>query len=140
VDGRTYPTSVSGTVRDLISLTPLPLRVCTGGAVLALPAGRHWLSSPGTDLPLAITDLSLTDVATVPAPGRASAPASAAAPRGLRIGTWGAEYRTMTIGPGGLSYLEVHQAANPGWTATLNGHLLTPVTLDGRRAPGARWS
>jgi arabinofuranan 3-O-arabinosyltransferase len=131
VDGRTYPTSVSGTVRDLISLTPLPLRVCTGGAVLALPAGRHWLSSPGTDLPLAITDLSLTDVATVPTPGRASAPASAAAPRGLRIGTWGAEYRTMTIGPGGLSYLEVHQAAGPGWTATLNGHLLTPVTLDG---------
>ena len=131
VDGRTYPTSVSGTVRDLISLTPLPLRVCTGGAVLALPAGRHWLSSPGTDLPLAITDLSLTDVAAVPAPGRAPAPASAAAPRGLRIGTWGAEYRTMTIGPGGLSYLEVHQAASPGWTATLNGHLLTPVTLDG---------
>ena len=29
------------------------------------------------------------------------------------------------------SYLEVHQAANPGWTATLNGHQLAPVTLDG---------
>jgi len=85
--------------------------------------------------PLAVTDLSLTDVATVPTPGptpgRASAPASAAAPRDLRVGTWGAEYRTTTIGPGGLSYLEVHQAASPGWIATLNGHLLTPVTLDG---------
>jgi len=131
VDGNTYPTSVSGTVRDLIGLTALPLRVCTGGAVLALPPGRHWLSSPGTDPPLAITDLSLTDVAAVPISGRASAPASAATSRGLRAGTWGAEYRTAAIGPGGLSYLEVHQAANPGWTATLNGHRLTPVTLDG---------
>ena len=37
----------------------------------------------------------------------------------------------MTIGPGELSYLEVHQAASPGWTATVNGQLLTPVTLDG---------
>jgi arabinofuranan 3-O-arabinosyltransferase len=127
VDGRTYPTSVSGTFQDLLDLTPLPLRVCTGAAVLALSAGRHWLSSPGTDLPLAITDLSLADVAAAPA----SAPAGAAAPRGLRVGTWGAEHRTVAIGPGGLSYLEVHQTANPGWTATLNGHLLTPVTLDG---------
>jgi arabinofuranan 3-O-arabinosyltransferase len=127
VDGRTYPTSVSGTVRDLISLTPLPLRVCTGGTALALPAGRHWLSSPGTDLPLAITDLSLTNVAAT----RAAAPASAASARGLRVDTWRAEYRAVAIGPGGLSYLEVHQAANPGWTATLHGHRLTPVTLDG---------
>ena len=131
VDGRTYPTSVSGTVRDLINSTPLPLRVCTSGSVLALPAGRHWLSSPGTDLPLAITDLSLTDAAAVPTPGRAPGSASPAASRSLRVGTWGAEYRTMAIGPGGLSYLEVHQAASPGWTATLNGHRLTPVTLDG---------
>ncbi|HYX59542.1 MAG TPA: alpha-(1-_3)-arabinofuranosyltransferase family protein, partial [Streptosporangiaceae bacterium] len=127
VDGHTYPTSVSGTVRDLTNLTPLPLRVCTRGAVLALPAGRHWLSSAGTDLPLAITDLSLTNVAAA----RAPASASAASSRGLRVGTWGAERRAVAIGPGGLSYLEVHQAANPGWTATLNGHLLTPVTLDG---------
>jgi arabinofuranan 3-O-arabinosyltransferase len=99
--------------------------------VLALPAGRHWLSSPGTDLPLAITDLSLTNAAAVPTSGRAPAPVGAASSRGLRVGTWGAEHRVMAIGPGGLAYLEVHQAANPGWTATLNGHLLTPVTLDG---------
>ena len=39
VDGRTYATSVSGTVQDLIRLTPLPLHVCTGKAMLALPGG-----------------------------------------------------------------------------------------------------
>jgi arabinofuranan 3-O-arabinosyltransferase len=127
VDGRIYPTSVSGTVRDLINLTPLPLHLCTGGAALALPAGRHWLSSPGTGVPLAVTDLSLTDVAAT----RAAATGAAAASRSLRIVSWGTEDRTATIGPGGLSYLEVHQTFNPGWTATLNGHRLAPVTLDG---------
>ena len=39
VDGRTYPTSVSGTVRDLTDLTPLPLHLCTRGTALALPRG-----------------------------------------------------------------------------------------------------
>jgi arabinofuranan 3-O-arabinosyltransferase len=37
----------------------------------------------------------------------------------------------MTVGPGAGSYLEVHQASSPGWTATLNGKTLPPVTLDG---------
>ena len=127
VDGRTYATSVSGTMNDLTSLTPLPLHLCTAGATLALAAGRHWLTSPGTGVPLAVTDLSLRPSTASPA-----APSSAAAAaRQLRIGSWGAEYRTATIGPGSESYLEVHQVANPGWTATLNGHRLTPVTLDG---------
>lgn len=127
VDGRTYATSVSGTVNDLTSLTPLPLHLCTAGATLALAAGRHWLTSPGTGVPLAVTDLSLrASTASPAAPSNA-----AAAARQLRIGSWGAEYRTATIGPGSESYLEVHQVANPGWTATLNGHRLTPVTLDG---------
>ena len=128
VDGHTYPTSVSGTVNDLTDFTPLPLHLCTKGAALTLSAGRHWLTSPGTGVPLAVTDLSLRASTASPA----AAPANAvAAARQLRIGSWGAEYRTATIGPGRQSYLEVHDVANPGWTATLNGHRLTPVTLDG---------
>jgi arabinofuranan 3-O-arabinosyltransferase len=127
VDGRTYPTSVSGTVRDLIHLTPLPLQVCTGKETLVLPAGRHWLSSPGTGVPVAVAGLSLTDVSTT----RAGPASAATASRSLRITSWGAEHRTVVIGRGGQSYLEVHQAASPGWTAALNGHRLTPVTLDG---------
>lgn len=128
VDGHTYPTSVSGTVNDLTDFTPLPLHLCTKRAALTLSAGRHWLTSPGTGVPLAVTDLSLR-ASTASPPG---APSNAiAAARRLRIGSWGAEYRTATIGPGSRSYLEVHDVANPGWTATLNGHPLTPVTLDG---------
>jgi arabinofuranan 3-O-arabinosyltransferase len=125
VDGHTYPTSVSGTVNDLTDFTPLPLHLCTKGAALTLSAGRHWLTSPGTAVPLAVTDLSLRTSTAAPAA------AASGASRQLRIGSWGAEHRTATIGPGSQSYLEVHQVANPGWTATLNGHRLTPVTLDG---------
>jgi arabinofuranan 3-O-arabinosyltransferase len=127
VDGHAYPASVTGTVGDLTTLRPLPLRLCTKGTALALGAGRHWLTSPGTGVPLAVTDLSLT---TAPAPAPAATPAAAAA-RQLRIDSWGPESRTAAIGAGAQSYLEVHQAANPGWTATLNGRRLTPVTLDG---------
>ena len=52
VDGKTYPTSVSGTVADLTSLKSLPLHLCTKGAALTLASGRHWLTSPGYGLPL----------------------------------------------------------------------------------------
>jgi arabinofuranan 3-O-arabinosyltransferase len=124
VDGRTYPTSVSGVAGDLFSFAPLPLHLCTKRGELVLPAGRHWLTSPGSGVPLAVTGLSLT-----PGP-RSSRPAATAA-RSLRIRVWGAEYRTAVIGPGAPSYLEVHQAASPGWSATLNGRALAPVTLDG---------
>ena len=133
VDGRAYPTTVSGTVKDLIDLSPLPLRLCTGGSGLALPAGRHSLTTPGTAQPLAITGLSLVNASA--RSGTASRGVGAAGggtlARSLRTGFWGTEYRTVTMGAGALSYLEVHQAANRGWTATLNGHSLTPVTLDG---------
>ena len=125
VDGRTYPTSVSGTAEDLINLTPLPLHLCTDGSALALPAGTAPAELAGHGLPLAVTSLSLTDAARPPRPDRGHVG------RSLRIGSWGTEYRTVTVGAGGLSYLEVHQAVNPGWTATLNGHQLAPVTLDG---------
>ena len=120
LDGRTYPTSVTGTVADLTTFKPLPVRLCTRGSALRLPAGRHWLVSPGAG-PLAITDLSVAN-GSAPAEGRA---------RTVRVGSWGAENRTLQVGPGPESYLEVHQAANPGWTATLNGHRLAAVTLDG---------
>jgi arabinofuranan 3-O-arabinosyltransferase len=37
----------------------------------------------------------------------------------------------VRIGAGARSYLEVHQNANPGWVATLNGHPLPSAQLDG---------
>jgi arabinofuranan 3-O-arabinosyltransferase len=132
LDGRTYATAVSGTVGDLVNLTPLALRLCTGlsgtaGSALTLRAGRHSLTSPGTGVPLAVTSLSLTNAGARPT----TATGLPAGARPLRVNSWGTEYRTMTIGPGSVAYLEVHQAISPGWVATLNGKPLTPVTLDG---------
>jgi arabinofuranan 3-O-arabinosyltransferase len=130
IDGKTYPTSVSGTVADLTGLTPLPVHLCTTGTALTLPAGRHWLTSPGTGLPLTVNGLSLKNA---PASGSASAPATttAATGRSFTVTDWGTEHRTGTIGGGAQSYLEVHQAASPGWAATAGGQRLAPVTLDG---------
>ena len=44
---------------------------------------------------------------------------------------WKPEYRQVRVGPGAASYLELHQNANPGWTASLDGRTLMPVRLDG---------
>lgn len=159
IDGKTYQTSVSGTVADLTSFTSLPVHLCTTGQALTLPAGRHWLTSPGTGLPLTVTGLSLknaspgtpgsatkttaakTTAATTTAAKSTGAKSTgakatagtttAAATRTFTVRNWGTEHRTGMIGAGAQSYLEVHQAASPGWTATLNGKTLKPVTLDG---------
>jgi arabinofuranan 3-O-arabinosyltransferase len=65
----------------------------------------------------------------------ASAPAGPAAasspPRTAALLTWQADRRSLRIGPGAESYLEIHENFNAGWTATLNGRALTPVRLDG---------
>ncbi|MBV9796071.1 MAG: DUF3367 domain-containing protein [Actinobacteria bacterium] len=124
VDGKTYPTSVSGTVADLTGFKALPVHLCTSGTALTLPAGRHWLTSPGDGLPLTVNGLSLKNTST-------ATTTTAATGRSFTVRDWGTERRTGTIGAGGQSYLEVHQAAAPGWTATLDGQQLKPVTLDG---------
>lgn len=120
LDGHRYATSVTGSIGDLTSFRPLPVRTCTHDRRIKLAAGRHRLTSPGGGA-LALTDLSL-DSAHAPAP---------ATSRSMRVGDWGAEKRTVTVGPGAESYLQVHEAANPGWTASLDGRHLKPVTLDG---------
>ena len=127
VDGKTYPTSVSGTVADLTSSKSLPLHLCTKGAALTLASGRHFLTSPGYGLPLTVTGLTLKNA---PASG-SPATTTAATDRTFTVKDWGTEHRTGTIGAGAQSYLEVHQAASPGWTATAGGKTLKPVTLDG---------
>jgi arabinofuranan 3-O-arabinosyltransferase len=60
----------------------------------------------------------------------ASTPVSGAR-RTAAVLTWRADSRSVRIGPGVESYLEIHENFNAGWQATLNGRRLTPVTLDG---------
>ena len=136
IDGRSYRTSVSGTLGELSQFLPLQVRICSPDGTLTLGAGRHTLTAaPGT---FAVTDLSLATAASPPgaSPASLTGPASptgpaAAAPRAVTISSWQPDSRLLRIGPGVASYLEVHQNYNPGWAAVLNGHTLTPVRLDG---------
>ena len=45
VDGRVYPTSVSGTAGQLSGYLPLQVRLCAPGGTLSLAAGRHTLTA-----------------------------------------------------------------------------------------------
>ena len=121
VNGTAYQTSVSGTVGDLIHLQPVKLGLCTTGGTLHLAAGSQTLmAKPSGDF--TVTDLSLRSQPSV---------ATSAPSRTISVLAWGSDSRSVRMGPGAASYLEIHENANAGWVATLMGRKLTPVTLDG---------
>jgi arabinofuranan 3-O-arabinosyltransferase len=125
VDGRVYPTSVSGTLGELSGYLPLPVRVCSPDGTLSIGAGRHTLTAaaPGT---FAVTDLSLARVA----PGATTVNASSPS-RAVTVRSWQPDQRQVSIGPGAASYLVMHGNFNSGWGAELDGHALKPLRLDG---------
>jgi arabinofuranan 3-O-arabinosyltransferase len=122
LDGRNYQTAVTGTLGELAGTLPVSVRPCTSGSAVTLGSGQHrLLVSPGL--------FTMTDVALQAGP---TSPVSAATPgRAVRVLSWQPDNRTAAIGPGQESYLEVHQNANPGWEATLDGRRLASATLDG---------
>ena len=121
IDGRNLATSVSGTLGELSGGLPVSVRLCAPGSSVTVGAGKHRLYvAPGL--------FTTTDVALRSA---AAPPASTAPARSLRVLSWQPDSRSARIGPGQATYVEVHQNANPGWEATLNGHRLASATLDG---------
>jgi arabinofuranan 3-O-arabinosyltransferase len=142
IDGQNYPTSASGTLQALLSQQPVVVTLCSRGSAgstgsaggrLALDARTHLLDAPG-HAPGAT--LALTDATFVGASERAALTASQTAPgtavRTTGAWSWGQEDRTVTVAQDtSAAYLEVHENAAPGWSATLNGHALQAVTLDG---------
>jgi arabinofuranan 3-O-arabinosyltransferase len=122
VDGHRYQTSASGTVGQVTAFAPIKLTLCTPKGLLQLPPGLHTITSPGDSGALVLTDLFLA--------GGTQPPASTKT-RATTVLNWGAQQRQVQIDSGDETYLEVHQSYNTGWTATLNGTALTPVTLDG---------
>jgi arabinofuranan 3-O-arabinosyltransferase len=126
VDGRRYDSAVTGRVSALLGFRPVQVRLCSAGSALELGAGRHWLTA-ARPAPFAITGVSLTSNPAA-SPGTA---APAAVARSVRVVSWQPESRSLRVGPGPESYLELHQNLNPGWVATLHGRQLTAVQLDG---------
>ena len=140
IDGQRYPTQVSGEVGDLTSFHPVQVQICSDGSILRLPPGQHRVLAPSQGA-FSVTDLSLVSgypsqpatgaAGAVPLKATAAGPANSGGGRTVTIMGWQSEFRQVRIGPGGASYLELHQNANSGWVATLNGKTLTPVKLDG---------
>jgi len=122
LDGKNYRTSVSGTLADLEKGLPVRVSLCTPGGQLFLSSGQHWLTM-APSAALVMTDL---DLRTISAAGSAAGPA-----RSVRVLSWADDDRSLRIGPGAQSYVEVHENFNAGWQATLNGRPLTAVELDG---------
>jgi arabinofuranan 3-O-arabinosyltransferase len=121
IDGRNLATAVSGTLGELIGELPVDVRLCTPGSSVTLGPGQHRLYvAPGL--------FTTTDVALRSTP---AATASTAPARSLRVLSWQPDNRSVRIGPGQETYVEVHQNANPGWEASLDGHRLASATLDG---------
>ena len=132
VDGRSRRTGVSGRVGALIAFQPVHVRLCGARSALWIRAGQHRLAA-ARPVVFTITGLSLTSSEPPVATGQALGGTAGATGRSrpVRVLAWKPEYRQVRIGAGASSYLELHQNANPGWTATLHGRELQSVRLDG---------
>ena len=120
VDGNTYRLFASGTIDDFLQLRPLKAGVCEGPSSLPLAAGEHHIVGKPSE---AFSAASLT-----------LAPAPLAAPavgRDVATTRWGRSSRTLSIGAGSEQILTVHENANRGWRAELNGTRLRSITVDG---------
>jgi arabinofuranan 3-O-arabinosyltransferase len=132
LDGRSLRTRVFGNAGSLVGFQPVHVRLCGPSGHVQLAGGRHWLAATKQDA-FTITGLSLvSSQAAAQAQAAAAGPAAAGgAGRRATVLAWSPEQRQVRVAPGAACYLELHQNANPGWSASLHGKVLTPVRLDG---------
>jgi arabinofuranan 3-O-arabinosyltransferase len=119
IAGRTLRTSVLAAPADLANGHPVHGDVCSGE--VSLGAGETLVEvtdSPAFD----VGSLVLGDLASTADQADRTTPSG--------VDPSGPVTRTLTPGPG-TAVIELHENANPGWTATQDGARLDPVTLDG---------
>ncbi|MFJ5711580.1 alpha-(1-_3)-arabinofuranosyltransferase family protein [Streptomyces sp. NPDC093105] len=121
VDGRFLETRAEGRIRDLTERRPITVSLCTDGSRVSLARSTHTVEAGDTG-PLAVTRVDLTSGAPE---------AAAAAPREVEAVSGGGDRRTVRVGAGDASYLQLHENHNAGWTAELDGRELTPLRVDG---------
>ncbi|MCU1599481.1 MAG: hypothetical protein JWO22_190, partial [Frankiales bacterium] len=117
VDNRPYRTTVLGTRSDLLTGAPMVLTLCDAVPLLAAGPHRFAAASQGG---VQVEGLTLGSSLTSPTSSRATT-----------VDRWDVEHRAVTVGSGDASFLVVHENANRGWRATLDGKALTPTTVDG---------
>jgi arabinofuranan 3-O-arabinosyltransferase len=121
VDGRVIRLRIDAARSDVLAGRPVDAVPC-GQQPLPLAAGEHRVD-------LSSTDLASPSSVTVSRVGfRLGQPG---APGNLRITYWRATDRAVRVDTAARSLLVVHENANPGWRATLDGRGLRPVRVDG---------
>ncbi|MFC4019332.1 alpha-(1-_3)-arabinofuranosyltransferase family protein [Micromonospora sp. GCM10011542] len=119
------PTTLGGTLRDLLELREVPATPCGRGTPrqLELDRGEHRLVTTPSAL------ASPTRVALVP---QAAAPAPAVTPSAVEVDSWAATERRVRIADHPVDrVLAVRENTNIGWQATVGGRTLKPVVVDG---------
>jgi arabinofuranan 3-O-arabinosyltransferase len=120
VDGLSFPTSVRGTIGDILAGRRLALRPCAGP--VDLPAGRHSVSVGATE------EFRPATLSLVPATWRRTPQATV---RAVTAQTWDLTHRTVLVGAGAASLLVLNENFNPGWVARLGTEPLRSVRVDG---------
>ncbi|WP_170981426.1 alpha-(1-_3)-arabinofuranosyltransferase domain-containing protein [Nocardioides dongxiaopingii] len=120
IDGETYPTTVVGTLGQVIDGTPMPLASCDGP--IELDAGAHDVRITATEQ-FAASELTLrpAEATTTAAPAR----------RDVDVRSWTSNARSVEVGPGAEALLLVPENVNDGWVAELDGERLDAVRVDG---------
>lgn len=121
VDGRVIQTSVTASRTAVLTGAEVPATLC-GSASLSLAAGSHAITLIGSS---AATALGLTLTRGSPLSATNSAPASA------RVLGWHDTTRTVSVTATNRCFLVVHENFNAGWHASLGGHPLAAVRIDG---------
>ncbi|MGW7284531.1 alpha-(1-_3)-arabinofuranosyltransferase domain-containing protein [Streptomyces sp. NPDC054847] len=123
VDGQFLETRAEGRVGDLTGRRPVEVSLCTDGSRVDLDERTHTVEA-GDAGPLAVTGVTLTT-------GTPASAAGAGTERALEVREGTGDHRSVRVGPGDASYLQLHENHNPGWKATLDGEELTPLRIDG---------
>lgn len=123
IDGAFIPMSVRATESQVLNGQDL-LAVPCGHDQIALTARTHRIQLLRGPL-VAPAALTLTRVGAVLPVGTGADGASA------RVTTWQASDRSVSVDSPVESILAVRENANRGWEASLNGHRLQEVTVDG---------
>jgi arabinofuranan 3-O-arabinosyltransferase len=120
IDGQSIQTWARTTVAHLRDLAPVDLQPCSTSA-MNVAAGPHRVVVASTGSWLA-RSASLVAPTYSDSGGREK----------VTVGRWSGNDRTVAIGARtAASLLVVHENANAGWDASLNGRRLTPITVDG---------
>jgi arabinofuranan 3-O-arabinosyltransferase len=131
VDGTAYPTTVSGTLRDVFQHRPLPLGTCRElDEGIDLRPGQHELSTARSDF-FVVQDLTVR-----PATLNAAAKPAPMSKRDVNVQDWGAAHRQLEVTGGPDAVLSIPENANDGWVAKAGGVPLKRTRVDGWQHPG----